>query len=55
MAEHALTEKAQILFSSVLGELHPRDLAEWILTDRLNARLQIQLHKYLWDPNRRGV
>jgi len=55
MAEHALAEKAQVLFSPVFGELHPRELAEWILADRLPARLQIQLHKYLWDPDRRGV
>jgi len=55
MAEHALAEKAQVLFSPVFGELHPRELAEWILADRLPVRLQIQLHKYLWDPNQRGV
>ncbi|MGH7411315.1 MAG: radical SAM protein [Candidatus Methylomirabilis sp.] len=55
MAEHALAEKAQVLFSPVFGELHPRELAEWILADRLPARLQIQLHKYLWDPDQRGV
>jgi 7-carboxy-7-deazaguanine synthase len=55
MAEYALAEKAQVLFSSVFGELQPRELAEWILADRLPARLQIQLHKYLWDPDRRGV
>ncbi len=55
MAEHALAEKAQVLFSPVFGELHPRELAEWILADRLSARLQIQLHKYLWDPDHRGV
>ncbi|MBZ0158941.1 radical SAM protein [Candidatus Methylomirabilis sp.] len=55
MAEHALAEKTQVLFSPVFGELHPGMLAEWILADRLDARLQIQLHKYLWDPNRRGV
>ncbi len=55
MAEHALAEKAQVLFSPVFGELHPRELAEWILADRLPARLQIQLHKYLWEPNQRGV
>ena len=55
MAEHALAEKAQVLFSPVFGELHPRQLAEWILADRLPARLQIQLHKYLWDPGQRGV
>jgi 7-carboxy-7-deazaguanine synthase len=55
MGEHTLAEKAQVLFSPVFGELHPRELAEWLLADRLDARLQIQLHKYLWDPNRRGV
>lgn len=55
MAEHALAEKAQVLFSPVFGELRPRELAEWILADRLPARLQIQLHKYLWDPDQRGV
>src|SRR5574337_708229 len=55
IGEHALTEKTQVLFSAVLGELHPGELVEWLLADRLDARLQIQLHKYLWDPNRRGV
>jgi len=55
MAEHALAEKVQVLFSPVFGELHPRELGEWMLADRLPARLQIQLHKYLWDPDQRGV
>ncbi len=55
MTEHALAEKVHVLFSPVFGELDPRELAEWILADRLPARLQIQLHKYLWDPNQRGV
>ena len=55
MAEHAMAEKAQVLFSPVFGELHPRELAEWMLADHLPARLQIQLHKVLWDSNQRGV
>jgi len=55
MTEYALTEKTQVLFSAVLDELHPSELAEWLLADRLDARLQIQFHKYLWDPKRRGV
>ena len=55
MAKHALAEKVQVLFSPVFGELHPRELAEWLLADRLDARLQIQLHKYLWEPSQRGV
>jgi len=38
----------QVLFSPVWGQLEPRDLAEWILADRLDVRLQLQLHKVLW-------
>lgn len=46
--EHALPHRAQVLFSAVAGELAPRQLAEWILEDRLDVRFQIQLHKSLW-------
>lgn len=45
----------RLIFSPVFGELEPRVLAEWILRDRLDARLQIQLHKWIWDPDTRGV
>lgn len=38
----------QMLFSPVWGQVEPRDLAEWILADRLGVRLQVQLHKVLW-------
>lgn len=55
MAEYAIAERTQVLFSPVFGELHPRELAEWMLADRLPARLQIQIHKVLWDPDQRGV
>lgn len=43
-----------VLFSPVWGEVAPRDLAEWILADRLDVRLQVQLHKVLWgnEPGR---
>ena len=44
-----------MLFSPVHGELSLRDLAEWVLADRLPVRLQLQLHKYIWDPQTRGV
>jgi 7-carboxy-7-deazaguanine synthase len=46
--------QAQVLFSPVWGQVEPRDLAEWILADRLDVRLQVQLHKYLWgsEPGR---
>jgi 7-carboxy-7-deazaguanine synthase len=40
---------SDVLFSPSHGELSPRMLAEWILEDRLPVRLQLQLHKLLWD------
>lgn len=53
---HRLTERAgAVLFSPVFGELEPSVLAKWILDDRLDVRLQIQAHKYIWSPEARGV
>jgi 7-carboxy-7-deazaguanine synthase len=44
----------QVLFSPSWGQVEPRELAEWILADRLDVRLQLQLHKVLWgnEPGR---
>jgi len=44
----------QVLLSPSWGQVEPRQLAEWILADRLDARLQVQLHKLLWgnEPGR---
>jgi 7-carboxy-7-deazaguanine synthase len=44
-----------VLFSPVHGELSPQLLAKWILTDRLNVRLNLQLHKLIWGSDVRGV
>lgn len=44
-----------IFFSSVYEKLAPSTVAEWILQEKLNVRLQLQMHKYIWDPNQRGV
>lgn len=44
-----------INFSPVFGELDPRQLAEWILSDKLDVRLNLQLHKYIWKDIERGV
>lgn len=46
---------AAILFSPVHGALEPRTLSEWMLADRVPARLQLQLHKYIWAADTRGV
>lgn len=45
---HALPSRCTVLFSPVTGKLAPRELAEWILADRLPVRLQMQMHKLLW-------
>ncbi|MGR3317537.1 MAG: radical SAM protein [Candidatus Anammoxibacter sp.] len=44
---HDLIKKVKLLFSATVGRLDPGILAEWILEDKLNVRLQIQLHKYI--------
>ena len=48
LAEYRLNERCQVLFSGSHEQLPARQLADWILEDRLPVRLQIQLHKYLW-------
>lgn len=46
---------AAVLFSPVHGELDPKQLAEWVIADRLTVRVQLQMHKYIWSPTTRGV
>ena len=48
LSEHGIHQLCPVLFSPVYGQLQPHDLAEWILADKLQVRLQIQLHKVLW-------
>jgi 7-carboxy-7-deazaguanine synthase len=46
---------AAIHLSPVHGVLDPKTLSEWVLADRLPVRVQLQLHKYIWSPDTRGV
>ena len=56
VARHRLPGRvAAVLFSPVHGLLDPQALAAWILEDHLAVRLQLQLHKYVWSPDTRGV
>ncbi|WP_435791835.1 7-carboxy-7-deazaguanine synthase QueE [Elongatibacter sediminis] len=48
VAEHALAERCEVLFSPAWGEVEATDLADWILADHLPVRFQVQLHKLLW-------
>jgi 7-carboxy-7-deazaguanine synthase len=54
ISKYRLDRDAKLLFSPVAGRLNPADLAEWLLADRLPARLQLQLHKILWPTAVRG-
>ena len=53
--KHSLENRLRILFSPVWGNLEPEDLAKWILQDKLNVRYQLQLHKFIWSPETKGV
>ena len=54
--EGNLAKRFQILLSCAWGLLHPRDLAAWMVEDRLDGlRLQLQQHKYIWSPRAKGV
>lgn len=48
MAEHAIGARCEVLFSPSYGQVEARELAEWIIADRLPVRFQMQLHKQLW-------
>jgi 7-carboxy-7-deazaguanine synthase len=48
LGEYQLERLCEVLFSPAWGQLPARDLAEWVLADRLPVRFQLQLHKYLW-------
>jgi len=52
---HRLDARFHLLFSPVFNEMTLRPLAEWMLADRVQAQLQLQLHKYIWPPEMRGV
>jgi 7-carboxy-7-deazaguanine synthase len=56
IAEHQLARRVNaVLLSPVFGRVDLANLAAWMLEDRLPARLQLQMHKYIWSPTARGV
>lgn len=44
-----------VLFSPVFGKIDPAEIVAWILEDKLPVRFQLQMHKFIWDPTKRGV
>lgn len=52
---HGLDRRFEVLLSPAFEQVKPIDLANWLLESGLHVRLQLQLHKYIWDPKARGV
>lgn len=52
VAQHRLADACEVLFSPSFGQVSPRELADWIVADRLPVRFQVQLHKLLWNDER---
>jgi 7-carboxy-7-deazaguanine synthase len=56
VGEYSLDKRcAAVLFSTSFTDVTPKILAEWILRDNLPVRMQLQMHKFIWDPETRGV
>jgi 7-carboxy-7-deazaguanine synthase len=52
---HQLDRRFVVLLSPVFGAVQPIELAHWLLASGVHVRMQLQLHKYIWDPQARGV
>lgn len=55
LTKYRLPERFTVLLSTVFGQIQPRQVVEWMLKDDLKVRFQLQMHKYVWDANTRGV
>ncbi len=55
LAIHKLSERFSVLFSPAFGHLEPKKLVEWMLEHRLDVRLNLQQHKFIWSPRTKGV
>ena len=51
--EHGLEDRVKLLISTAFAMIEPQQVVEWMLEDRLQARFQLQLHKYIWPPDAR--
>ena len=56
VAEYELAKHCRsVLFSPVFGSIEPREIVDWIVADKLPVRFQLQMHKFIWEPERKGV
>lgn len=55
-AEFNLLERCgTVLFSPIFGRINPREIVDWMLEDNLKVRFQLQMHKFIWAPETKGV
>ncbi|HEY5792644.1 MAG TPA: radical SAM protein [Chthoniobacterales bacterium] len=53
---HRLNEIVHaVLLSPIFGKIQARDIVDWMLADKLPARFQLQMHKFIWEPTKKGV
>jgi 7-carboxy-7-deazaguanine synthase len=53
---HGLADRVRaVLLSAIFGKIEPRQIVDWMLEDKLPARFQLQMHKFIWEPRARGV
>jgi 7-carboxy-7-deazaguanine synthase len=55
IGQHHLDERFEVLMSAVFGQVQPAELASWLLAAGVQVRMQLQMHKFIWDPKQRGV
>ncbi len=56
ISEYDLTERCHVYLSPVFGKIAPEDMVDFMLRKKMNGvNLQLQLHKIIWDPDKRGV
>ena len=56
VAEFSLLERCgTVLFSPIFGRINPREIVDWMLEDNLKVRFQLQMHKFIWAPETKGV
>ena len=53
--KYNLNHKCEILFSPVFDKIEPKKIVDWIIEDDLNVRFQLQIHKFIWEPEKKGV
>ena len=55
ITKYSLDKICSVLFSPTFGEMDPQQIVEWILAENLPVRMQMQMHKMIWNPDKQGV